>query len=1249
MKTIKVPLYACSTPQSPRARNLSCFRQLQLMLALLLAAASLLPPTSSAQQCVPVNSDGTRMAAWWPGEGNAGDAFLANNGTLGSGVGFASGEVGQAFNFTPGHSGVKIPANSSLHVGQLDNYNDVYFGIEAWIKPVDISTPQPIIQWNDGSGLALWISVNSPGSLYVTFGQGQLSLSSPAGLIDTNSFHHVAVTYGGFVGSAHCVLYVDGVLVATNNGYGQQATTSGEVTLGFSPPSSRFTGLIDEVGVYNYLVPYDPSYIQSIYNAGSVGRCRPLPNIVTPPNDQAVLAGTNGTFTVGVASSPFPWGYQWQFNGTNLPSANNSQLILTNVQPTNAGIYTVAVTNYFGSVTSAPAYLTVITSPVTITSQPASQTATVGNDLTFTVVAGGSGPYSYQWLFQGTNIAGATGSSYTVNAQLATSGTYDVLVSNPASSILSSNATLALQPAICYPPPSGLLAWWPADGHARDIIGGNDGGLRGVVGFGTGKVGQDFSFTSSGYVSVSDGANWSFGTNDFSIELWAGFNSTQADNFFVGHDEGGSGGSNRWSFGLNNGSLQFQIGTASGSVQISSSPFTPAVGRFYHLAVTQTGGNYTFFVNGSAMGSATNSMPVPIAHAPLSFGQSGGNGYLNGQLDEIAIYNRALSATEVLGIFTASSAGKCESASLPLITSQPADQTVTAGARVTLSAQIASLQPLACQWLFNSNPVTGATNLSLTLYTVSASQAGLYQIVASNSLGTVASRLAQLTVLPNTNTNNGQPIIVVQPQSRMYMACDPAVLTVAATGNGPLSYQWYLNGTLLTGSNFPTLSIPGVTPTSAGTYQVVVNNSLGSVASSNAVVSLVPNSLLYFNNFNTNNGNVVLYNASIGTDNQAPTPPNVANLGQYGLCLVANSSAGGTLNNGLDTRNGGTVGFWMMIGVFGGPEAELSLLCGTNYQNPPYQSAATDMADFLFTGYHQPPSPYAGWTFVSADIPIAGKSAGHTWFEWAMNQPRLSYLYGPGEIDDVTISTFLPPWILTPLQDQTALTGQTVAFNAVAVGDHSMTYQWQFNGTNLAGATQSTLTLANVTTNQSGAYRVQVGNSLGSLLSLAATLTVNPSPLMIDFQPQAQAVGYGSNVTLTVLAEGAGPLSYQWQFNGANLSGATNSSLTLANFQLSEIGGYQVIISNSFGSITSAIATINPSSNSYALGISVSGSTLTLSWPTAASGFVLEFAANLTPPIAWSTVTNTPATNGQNNVLLLPTTNGAAYYRLHHP
>jgi hypothetical protein len=76
----------------------------------------------------------------------------------------------------------------------------------------------------------------------------------------------------------------------------------------------------------------------------------------------------------------------------------------------------------------------------------------------------------------------------------------------------------------CVPKPSGLVGWWPGDGFAADAAGTNSGTLQGGSSYATGQVGQAFSLNgANGYVQVPDSPLWAFGTNDFSIELWADF------------------------------------------------------------------------------------------------------------------------------------------------------------------------------------------------------------------------------------------------------------------------------------------------------------------------------------------------------------------------------------------------------------------------------------------------------------------------------------------------------------------------------------------------------------------------------------------------------------------------------------------------------------------------------------------------------------------------------------------------------
>jgi hypothetical protein len=171
------------------------------------------------------------------------------------------------------------------------------------------------------------------------------------------------------------------------------------------------------------------------------------PMIIAQPASQTAVPGSDATFRVGVSgNSTPPLSYQWYFNGMNpLAGATAASLTLTNVQLTNAGNYLVVVTNALGSVTSSNAALTVLEPPL-ITTQPANQTVFQGSNVTFTVTATGAMPLSYQWYFNEQSLlAGATNASLVLaNVSSTNAGNYLVMVSNPAGSVISSNATLAI-------------------------------------------------------------------------------------------------------------------------------------------------------------------------------------------------------------------------------------------------------------------------------------------------------------------------------------------------------------------------------------------------------------------------------------------------------------------------------------------------------------------------------------------------------------------------------------------------------------------------------------------------------------------------------------------------------------------------------------------------------------------------------------------------------------------------------------
>jgi Immunoglobulin domain/Bacterial Ig domain/Fibronectin type III domain/Immunoglobulin I-set domain len=167
------------------------------------------------------------------------------------------------------------------------------------------------------------------------------------------------------------------------------------------------------------------------------------PSIITQPISQSVVQGSNTTFSV-VANGTAPLSYKWLFAGNDISGATSNALALANVQTNQAGVYSVVISNSFGTVTSDPANLTVIIPP-SITSQPQGLAVAAGTNVVFSVLADGTSPLAYQWLLNGTNLPDATTSSYSlIGVQSADAGNYSVVVSNFGGTVTSSNALLTV-------------------------------------------------------------------------------------------------------------------------------------------------------------------------------------------------------------------------------------------------------------------------------------------------------------------------------------------------------------------------------------------------------------------------------------------------------------------------------------------------------------------------------------------------------------------------------------------------------------------------------------------------------------------------------------------------------------------------------------------------------------------------------------------------------------------------------------
>lgn len=208
--------------------------------------------------------------------------------------------------------------------------------------------------------------------------------------------------------------------------------------------------------------------------------------------------------------------------------------------------------------------------------------------------------------------------------------------------------------------PHGLISWWRAEGNALDSAGINHGTASNGVVFVAGKVGQGFGFDGiNDFVNVPDAAN--LRPASITLEAWAKFNGTQGP--VLGRSFG-SAVHNSYIIWQLSGNLNGTIGDASQGADILSVPFTPVPGQWYHVAFTfdDDSNQQALYLNGAVVASGQSLRTIGYDNHPVVIGGDVDNGnvsfLLNGGVDEAAIYNRALTASEVAAIHDAGIAGK---------------------------------------------------------------------------------------------------------------------------------------------------------------------------------------------------------------------------------------------------------------------------------------------------------------------------------------------------------------------------------------------------------------------------------------------------------------------------------------------------------------------------------------------------------------------------------------------------------------
>jgi hypothetical protein len=240
---------------------------------------------------------------------------------------------------------------------------------------------------------------------------------------------------------------------------------------------------------------------------------------------------------------------------------------------------------------------------------------------------------------------------------------------------------------------------------------------------------------------------------------------------------------------------------------------------------------------------------------------------------------------------------------------------------------------------------------------------------------------------------------------------------------------------------------------------------------------------------------------------------------------------------------------------------------------------------------------------------MTGNRAVSTDFGLPVNLPSANYslvVVANGNASaPVAFSTAaLPPIVITQPQSKTLLAGVSATFTVAAAGA-PLNYYWKRNGSFIPGATNSSYTTNNVAISDSGAqFSCLVSNLNGTTLSSNAVLTVVPGfPPAITTQPVNQTVPAGGAATFSVSATSTVAIAYFWQRNGSFVPGATSSSFTTNNMQLSDSGSqFSCLVSNAFGTTQSSNANltvvVGPSNDLCAAAFVVSNSSYTLTEST---------------------------------------------------
>jgi uncharacterized repeat protein (TIGR03803 family) len=571
---------------------------------------------------------------------------------------------------------------------------------------------------NDGASPHAGLTLGSDGNFYGTTTVGGSYGYGTVFRVTTNGTLTTLVTFSGANRASPWAALTPGnggnfygTTEGGGNGYGTvfKVTTNGtlttlasfNVTNGENPyagltlgSDGNFYGTTSQGGIYGY---------------GTVFCLSLSPAITLQPQSQTKNAGATVAFLVS-ATSLTPMGYQWQKNGTNLVDGGNVSgtttniLSITGISDSDAGTYSVVLTNSDGSVTSSNATLTVI-DPPSITTQPTNLLDLPGTNAAFGVSVTGTAPLRYQWRFNGTNLANATNAIYTIpSVATNNAGNYAVVITNAAGAATSSNASLTV---VLSP-------------NSR-----------------TNYASSTATFTATAFSPESLNYRWQKnGTNLVEGGRLSGTTNSTLTIASVSDADAAS--------------YSALVSDAYGSVTTSNAVLTvkdlPFIASQPHSQTVGLGSNVTFnvtvygappfvfqwYFNGTPLGSPSTGTNFSYTLTNVGTNQAG---------------NYSVLVVNDYGSVTSSNAVLTVKVFPPSIGIQPLSQSVMIGSSASFSVSVNGTPPFSYQWRFNGTNLLNATNALYAIQAVAATNTGKYSVVVTNLAGSATSSNALLTVI----------------------------------------------------------------------------------------------------------------------------------------------------------------------------------------------------------------------------------------------------------------------------------------------------------------------------------------------------------------------------------------------------------------------------------------------------------------------------------------------------------------------